>query len=149
MNTFDQLNKLSKLPQVKICSICLKVNDPEFSQYSPNVSDKIKKEMVDVLNSVQVVRKQGKEGTSSIGFSDGMCLSHAKAMYAAYGYDTTSIQKSDVPCLVEDSSEAEKLRQSYIQGIFTQEQLQNVQQNQQQVNESLITRFRTLAGIRG
>ena len=85
-------------------------------------------------------------------FSHGYCLRHYEDMLKQYGMDDeqmkTALDKvkdNQVP----DLKQRPDLVNLWSKGIFTQEQLQSVQQHQQQVNESLIARFRTLAGIRG
>ena len=137
-------NSTMSLPQVKICSICLNVNNGEWSSFSPGVSDAIKKEMKIVSEKVI----EGRENKNAV-FSDGYCNYHTIAMYKSYGKDVSNyVPKSDIPCLVENTPESEKLRQSYMKGLFTPEMIQQANQITQQANNKLTERFQTLAGIK-
>jgi len=109
------------------------------------------KEFPAVETSIRAaMKKYGMNG--ELVFSHGYCLRHYEDMLKQYGMDDeqmkTALDKvkdNQVP----DLKQRPDLVNLWSKGIFTQEQLQSVQQHQQQVNESLIARFRTLAGIRG
>lgn len=117
---------------ISICSYCQK----EF----PAVDTAIKTAM----------KKYGIGG--DLTFSHGYCLRHYAEMLKQYGKNDEEIRAALEKVKdnkVPDLKKRPDLVNLWSKSIFTQEQLQSVQQNQQQVNESLIARFRTLAGIRG
>lgn len=117
---------------IPVCSYCLK----DF----PAVDTAIKAAM----------KKYGVNG--ELVFSHGYCLRHYEEMLKQFGMDDEKIKASLEKAKdnkVPDLKQRPDVVNLWSKSIFTQEQLQSVQQNQQQVNESLISRFRTLAGIRG
>jgi hypothetical protein len=132
---------LGSLPQVPVCTICLSVNDQQWAQFSPGVSEEIKKQMAIVLQQIQAERKNKQHAA----FSDGYCTYHAKALYTFY--QAGEAPATSVPMLIEDTPEMEKIRQYYMRGIFTYQQIQAAQQQQQQSNQDLKERFQKLAGL--
>jgi len=136
----SNLNK----PIVKICSLCLQVNNPAWENVSLNASPKIKKEMELVKEKVDQERKTHEH----VLFNDSYCFPHAIAMYNSNGMDTSTLRKNDIPCLIQDTPEAENLRQNYMRGIFTQDMATQANQTTQQSNNQLTERFKKLAGIK-
>ena len=108
------------------------------------------KEFPTVETTVRATMKKYGPG-GEISFNHGYCLRHYENVMKDAGYSDEMIKTNlaNTKIKIPDLKQRPDLVNLWSKGIFTQEQLQSVQQNQQQVNESLITRFRTLAGIRG
>ena len=106
------------------------------------------KEYPTVDTAIRAAMKQhGING--DLTFSHGYCVRHYTELMKQYGKNDDEIKASmaKIKDQVPDLKERPDLVNLWSKGIFTQEQLQAVQHNQQQVNESLINRLRTLAGI--
>ena len=137
-------DQLSKLPMVRVCIICLNVNNGEWAKMSPGVTPHVKEEMAIIKERVDMERKSKQH----VAFGDGYCNYHSVAMYKSYGMDTANLPKSDIPCLVENTTEAENLRKNYMNGIFTEDMAKQASQQVQQSNQQLTERFKKLAGIK-
>ena len=115
---------------IPVCSYCQK-------EY-PTVDAAIKASM----------KQHGMNG--QLKFSHGYCTRHYVEMMKQYKSDEEiKASLANIKNQVPDLAERSDLVNLWSKGIFTPEQLQAVQQNQQQVNEGLINRLRTLAGIKG
>jgi hypothetical protein len=116
---------------IPVCSYC----EEEF----PAVKEAIRATM----------KKYGMGG--EISFSHGYCVRHYIDVMKQYGSSEEQIKTSlaKVKNQCPDLKQRPDLVNLWSKGIFTQEQLQNVQQGEQKVNEEFIGRLRTLAGIRG
>jgi hypothetical protein len=140
----ESQDPLSKLPMVKVCTICLHVNTQEWGKLSPGVTNEVKKEIEDVVKVIDAERRAKK----SVAFGDGYCNYHTKAIYISHGINPDEAKPSDIPCLVENTPQAAALRHGYMKGLFTPEQIKQAAQVQQQDNKNLTERFKKLVGIK-
>ena len=136
------MDPLNTLPRVGICSICLNADQNQWKDLVPS-TDQVKQEIQIIRQQVNVERQK----KQNVAFNDGYCNPHTVALYSSYGMDPNQVKKSNIPCLIENTPEAEKLRQLYMRGIFTEQQIQQIQQAQKQSQQKLTERFQKLAGI--
>lgn len=100
--------------------------------------------------------KESEEQYSDYGeiiFSHGYCLRHYEEILKKSGQSDEQIKiaiqnAKNKGYGLPDLKERPDLVNLYSKGIFTQEQLHQVQQSQQQDNQKITERFKTLAGIR-
>jgi len=134
-------------PIVRICAHCQQINVERMKRFAMGISQKIKDEM-------KVVDEKVNENREKYSFTHTMCVPHGIQQYQSIPgmtkerinslIDKYKSNNTPAPCLIEDTPEAEKLRQSYMMGLFTDEEVQS----QQQSNHQLVERFKTLAGIK-
>lgn len=129
----------SKRPFVKICAYCQGINKPQMSNFSTGIDSKVKDEMKQVDAHV-------KSKSDELTFSHGICEPHLiQTLQEIPGMTKERINSmvskltDSAPCLLNN----DQLRHSYMRGIFTPEQVKQVQQS----NQHLTERFKKLAGI--